>query len=265
MPTSDTGLSELVTALNIAVVTSIVLGLTIARFLLFMVKTTNSSGQRHTHPWARGFAEVLESLIVAAMLVFLIVRPFFMQSYFIPSESMEPTLMGHKADPERGIKETVNDHIFVNKLVYAYSKPQRGDIIVFRAPSVADVESRGRGLEPKENILIKRLVGLPGDKIQIKSAMVKDKNGNEVDAYAVFINGKQQIESYIKEPMHSPPVASIYATENELTLEPNQYFVMGDNRNDSNDSRFWGTLEARRVIGKANFIFLPLNRIRYIP
>src|SRR5258706_6345410 len=91
-------------------------------------------------PFARSVAELVESLIIAGVLVFMIIRPFFLQAFFIPSESMEPTLMGHvqgHSSTNQDYSDTVHDHIFVNKLVYRYSDPHPRDIIVFRAPKEA--------------------------------------------------------------------------------------------------------------------------------
>ncbi len=232
--------------------------------------------------WARGIAEILESLIIAAVLVFLIIRPFFVQAFFIPSESMEYTLLGHDAGTsETGAThtDTVHDHIFVNKLIYRFQKPQRGDIIVFKAPKSADAEhSSDRQVE---NVLIKRLIGIPGDRIEIKQGHV-------------WLNGKMQEEfhrdpqdpqhnllpgySYsIREPMDPSEAAEsrfLFGAPSSpgngvvppgpVTLGPHQFWVMGDNRNNSNDSRYWGPLDDNRVIGKASVIFWPLNRIRLL-
>ncbi|MEN6372549.1 MAG: signal peptidase I [Armatimonadota bacterium] len=103
-------------------------------------------------PSAKSMAEVAESLAIAMGLVFLIIRPFFVQAFFIPSESMVPTLLIH-------------DHILVNKAVYRVRDPQHGDIVVFNAPPAA-LEASGI-LEPKQIDYIKRLIGVPGDEIYV--------------------------------------------------------------------------------------------------
>ncbi len=259
-PTSDTGVGEIFASLSVGMITLIALVLTMLRIMLLSFKAPRPGKTDDHHPMARGTAEILESLIIAGILVFLIIRPFFVQAFFIPSESMEPTLLGHDAGIKGDINhnDTVHDHIFVNKLVYRYSEPQRGDIIVFRAPARADAEHADPN--KKENVLIKRLMGIPGDHIQIKEVTNKSQSGVSV-AYAVFRNGQQLVEPYIKAPMDQPQTA---ATHSDVTLGPGELFVMGDNRNDSNDSRYWGTLDRDRVIGKANFIFYPFNRIRVL-
>jgi signal peptidase I len=179
---------------------------------------------------------------------------------------MENTLLGHDAGRIDNVTgephpDTIHDHIFVNKLVYRYSEPQRGDIIVFRAPKEADAEHPN--LDDKvENVLIKRCIGVPNDTIEVKEG-------------AVYLNGKRQEEyhnpigSYpysIKDPMREG-LESIFkyaGPGRPVTLKPGQLWVMGDNRNDSNDSRYWGPLDRDRVIGKASFIFWPLDRIRLL-
>ena len=279
-PTTDTGVGEIFASLSVGMIVLIALILTLLRAMLLSLKTPRVGKADQVHPMARGIAEILESLIIAGVLVFLIIRPFFVQAFFIPSESMEDTLLGHDAGTNATTgsthSDTVHDHIFVNKLVYRYSEPKRGDIIVFRAPAKADAESLYKGQPQKENILIKRLIGVPGDHVLVKESMVNtkdggkkvapanDKSGKLVPAYAVFINGKQLDEPYTKEPMDPPQPGAIYAVNQELVLQPGQLFVMGDNRNDSNDSRYWGPLDRDRVIGKANFIFFPFNRVRVL-
>src|ERR1044071_8662836 len=111
---------------------------------------------------ARSITELVESLIIAGVLVFMIIRPFFLQAFYIPSESMEPTLMGHNVGygaSNTRYDDAIHDHIFVNKLIYRLREPRRGDIIVFRAEKKADRSALGENREPVENVLIKRLMG----------------------------------------------------------------------------------------------------------
>jgi signal peptidase I len=272
---NETGATEFLANLSASMVVLIALGLTIARLLLIRPALSLSAGERATagrieaeiSPFARGIAELLESFIIAGVLVFLIIRPFFVQAFFIPSESMEPTLLGHNAG--RNISgdthtDTVHDHIFVNKLIYRFGEPQHGDIIVFRAPKVADQESLDKRKPQQENVLIKRLIGLPNDTIEIKGGKVY-RNGQPLNepanADGIVPPGAQYV---IKEPMDPERESAKWAVGEELKLGPDELFVMGDNRNDSNDSRYWGILKRDRVIGKAMFIFLPFSRIRVL-
>lgn len=251
-PATDTGATEFLANLSVGTIAAIALALTILRLVLLRPTAPALPGRPPEIPaYARSIAEILESLIIAGVLVFLIIRPFFVQAFYIPSESMEPTLLGH-TEGSNGHNDTVHDHIFVNKLIFRYSDPQFRDIIVFRAPKEADAESLSLGRPQQENVLIKRLIGLPGDTIEVK-------NG------AVYRNGQKLDEPYIKEKMDDPqPPKACYGVEKPLKLGPDELFVMGDNRNDSNDSRFWGPLKRDRVIGKANLIFWPVNRVRML-
>ena len=132
----------------------------------------------------------------------------------IPTESMQPTL-------EEG------GRVVVNKLSYMYGKPKRGEIIVFELP------------EMNNRLMIKRIIGVPGDKIEIKEGKV-------------YINGKEKKELYIKEPMKKQ--------ENKAYCVPkNNYFVMGDNRNHSYDSRKWrySFVKSENIKGKAIVALFP--------
>lgn len=228
-----------------------------AAFLLTLLRLTLVPSRSSI---ARSVSELVESLIIAGVLVFLIIRPFFLQAFFIPSASMEPTLMGHKPDDYRNdgkrYADEIHDHIFVNKLVYRYSNPQRGDIIVFKAEKKADKESPMRGEEPKENVLIKRLIGVPGDTLEMKP----DAQG----VNRMWRNEKPLDEPFINGPMNAIPYDGGFAVGSPLKLDKDQYFVMGDNRNNSNDSRFWGTVPRDRIIGKAVFKFWPPSRFGLI-
>ena len=184
----------------------------IARLVLGKYKT----------PIAKSAAEIAESALIAIVLVFLIIRPFIVQAFYIPSGSMLPTL-------------EVRDHILVSKFIYRFHEPQRGDIIVFKAP--AAISSYGQ-----EQDFIKRLMGLPGDIIEVKDG-------------AVYRNHKRLTEPYLMEP------GRIEYEREPIKVPRGMLFVMGDNRNDSNDSHEWGPLDRKRVIGKAMVRFWPLNRV----
>lgn len=165
-------------------------------------------------------AETVDSLLIAVALVYLVIKPFIIQAFFIPSGSMEPGLR-------------LGDRIIVNKFTYRFHQPDYGDVIVFRCPPNASTDGQVRDY-------IKRLIGKPGDVIYID-------NGN------VYRNGELLSEPYIAEPPFSN-----FGPEK---VQPGKLFVMGDNRNDSNDSRFWGELDSGRVVGKAVLKFWPPGRM----
>ena len=258
MHPQETGATEWLANLSIAYVVVVAVLLTILRLLVLRVR----------HPGGRVIADLSELLTLVDVLVFLVIRPFLVQAFFIPSESMEPTLQGHdRSSPSDDYKDSIHDHIFVNKLVYRTRNPERGEIIVFKAEKKADKE---RG-ERVENVLIKRLMGVPGDTIEEK----QDTDGK----FKVFLNGKALNEGIadkdgkcsgydycIKNEMQDPSStkAGFAVKDRPLKLGEDEYFVMGDNRDISNDSRFWGTVPRNRIIGKAFFICWPLNRIRVL-
>ena len=135
------------------------------------------------------------------------------------------------------------------------------DIIVFKAPKSADSQDADDGKPQVENILIKRLIGIGPDTIEVKPGTTPTGKL----AYFVYCNGVKLDEPFIKEPMSDPQASrAIWGVNEPLHLKPGQLFVMGDNRNNSNDSRYWGVLDRSRVIGKASVIFFPFSRMRVL-
>lgn len=159
--------------------------------------------------------EILESVAIAVILA-VIIRFFLFQPFYIPSGSMEPTLKP-------------GDRIIVNKLIYRYSQPKRGDIMVFKYPR-----------DPARDF-IKRTVGLPEETVEIKDSKV-------------YINNKE-----IPQPFLEPGLK--FGSFGPVEVPEGSYFMMGDNRNNSEDSRVWGTLPRENIVGKAMFIYWPLSRI----
>jgi signal peptidase I len=148
-------------------------------------------------------------VIVVAFLLALMVQTYVVKPFKIPSGSMENTLQ-------------VGDMIFVNRFLYLFNSPQRGDVVVFKYPE-----------NPNQDF-VKRLIGLSGDTVAILDGRV-------------LINGNELGEPYIKE---SP--ADDYGP---VVVPDNSYLMLGDNRNNSRDSRFWGYLPKSMVKGKAFLIY----------
>lgn len=230
--------------------------------LIVLISIIEAVSLRKIRKNARGFFKKMieetiewsDTLIWSGIAAFFIMY-FFVQAYKIPSGSMRNTFLE-------------GDHLFVNKFIYgtrliypsfsdgprlkmkrvlAFKKPKRGDIVVFRAPNVA--------LEPYEvetgvkRDFVKRCIGLPGDKIEI----VRKK---------LFINDEFQEESYVI-------ISDVYNSNipqrdnfGPYIVPDGSYFVMGDNRDNSKDSRFWGALPEKYVKGKPLFIYWPPKRIR---
>ncbi len=155
-PSQSPGITETLANLSVAWILTIVAVLTVLRLGLIRVP----------NPGARSFAEILESGIIAIVLVFMVIRPFVLQAYFIPSPSMEPTLLG---------KDNVGDRILVNKFLYRLHPPRRDDVVVFLAPPAATEGS----VEPNADF-IKRLIGVPGDVVQAVHGSV-NVNGTDFD------------------------------------------------------------------------------------
>ncbi len=167
------------------------------------------------------------SIGVALFLVFGIVRPFIVQAYKIPSGSMIPTLL-------------VGDKLFVNKFIYRFHPPQEGDIVVFRFP---DPDKS----HPKKDY-IKRLVASENETVEIRDGKiyVNDKVLDDPKTFGKFY--------YYN---HGP-----YADPGQKTLIPkDSYFVLGDNSANSTDSRFWGFVPKKNMIGKAFVRWWPPSRL----
>jgi len=161
--------------------------------------------------------DLLESVVLAVVLAALL-RMFIIQPFYIPSASMEPTLL-------------INDRIIVNMLIYRFHPPQRGDVIVFRYP-----------LDPSRDF-IKRLVAFGGETVEVR-------NNN------LIINGVRIVEPYLPH--------EVMADYGPFSVPQGSYFVMGENRKNSDDSRDWGPLPKRNIIGKAFLIYWPPGRMRLI-
>jgi signal peptidase I len=164
-------------------------------------------------------------IIVIAVLASFLVRTYAVQTFFIPSGSMEPTLH-------------VGDRILVNKLSVRFGTINVGDIIVFKAPPSEHCD------DGDYTDLVKRVIGLPGQTLTSK--------GN-----VVYVNGKPLKEPWTYFKTLNPPIKKI-------KIPLNSYYVMGDNRANSCDSRFWGTVPKSDIIGKAFFRIWPLSRIGFI-
>jgi len=177
--------------------------------------------KKKTLNWIR---ELVETVAVALVLAFLI-RTFIVQTFYIPSGSMEPTLL-------------VGDRIMAYKIFYGLNHVQRGDIIVFKFP-----------LNPKKDF-IKRVIGLPGDTVEII-----DKK--------VYINGKKLVEPYA---VHRDNWDIGFPRDEygPVKVPPNSLFVLGDNRDSSEDSRYWGYVPEKNIVGRAFLIYWPPWRIRIL-
>jgi signal peptidase I len=323
-----TSLTATLADLNTKTIVCFAVALTIVR--LTMIRMPGQT--------ARAIVEVVEAALIAGVLVFMVIQPFFVKAFYIPSGSMLPTLIE-------------DDHILVNRFLYRMHGPDHGDVVVFNAPP----QALDQGPEEDDSNgpvdYIKRLIGLPGDTIQVVGGTVtignltydhddvrsffnltldadsKDEqhlkfvndgvlvyDGTKWTKYPasevarringspsapitispgyVIRNGVRLNEPYIAEDPEynlkiSPTGQMIYddLTQHTTSLggqvvdgdeatqldkeppgkvPPGEVIVMGDNRNDSNDSSRWGPLTEDRLVGRAVFIFYPFTRIHPI-
>ncbi|MDP9296001.1 MAG: signal peptidase I [Actinomycetota bacterium] len=196
-----------------------------------------------------GFLKELPVLVVLAFVLALLIKTFLIQAFYIPSQSMEPTLLP-------------GDRVLVNKIGTHFGTPQRGDIIVFENPHPTEQPHRnavsaffhwvGEGLglaTPPNEDFIKRVIGLPGDTVEVKQGVT-------------YVNGKALVEPYIhlsaEQKKHMQPYGP-------YKVPPNDLFVLGDNRLNSNDSRFeLGPVPMDKVIGKAFVTIWPPSRLGWL-
>jgi signal peptidase I len=179
------------------------------------VKITREMVKREAREW-------LHSIVVALILT-LVIRTYVVQAFKIPSGSMRPTLME-------------GDKLFVNKYVYRFEAPRRGDIIVFRYPS-----------DPKKDF-IKRLAGLGGETVEIRDGRVY-VDGQVLDDPDSF----GRFAYYNHDPYGAPG--------EPVRVPEDGYYVLGDNSANSTDSRFWGFVPKKNVLGKAVFRWWPPRRV----
>jgi signal peptidase I len=179
--------------------------------------------------------------IVAAVAIVLLVKAYVVNPYKIPSSSMEPTL--HCARPKQGCEARFDDRVLANRFIYHLRDPHRGEIVVFDTPPAAKVAC-GEG-----GTFVKRVIGLPGETIEVRL----NPRGKGI----VYINGKRLNEPYIQ-PDRLPDKA--YGPQR---VADDSYFMMGDNRSQSCDSREWGAVSRDRLIGKVFATYWPPNRISF--
>ncbi len=170
-------------------------------------------------------------LIGSALVIALLVKALLFQAFYIPSESMVPTLKTH-------------DRVIVNKLSYHLHPVHRGDIIVFRTPKGPD----GKPIDPTIKDLVKRVIGLPGE-------IVSERNNH------VFVNGKALDESYLPSGTVSNCAAFVPQCFPTGPIPADRYWVMGDNRAESRDSRSFGAITKSEIVGRVFVRVWPLNRL----
>ncbi|HMI48201.1 MAG TPA: signal peptidase I [Gemmatimonadaceae bacterium] len=206
--------------------------------------------------------------IVGALAIFLVLRVFLVEAYRIPSGSMIPTLL-------------VGDWLFVNKAIYgahipftngslpAFSEPRRGDVVVFVSPYQADEAARGNDPTPT---LVKRLIGVPGDTVHMRDGVLylngiaQRQNYGASDASSVDAGNQTsplfdwQNQATLRTSRFGPaPAQPTLDNWGPLVVPERHFFMMGDSRYNSKDSRYWGFVPRENVRGKPLFIYYSYN------
>ncbi len=162
-----------------------------------------------------GFAFELVKILFLALLIIIPLRYYLVQPFFVNGSSMKPSFSS-------------GDYLIINEIGYRFHEPKRGEVVIFRPP------------DGQKTFYIKRLIGLPGEKVEIKGGQV-------------FINeNKISEEIYLSEDEETDG-------NTELELKNNEYFVLGDNRDGSSDSRQWGTITREEIIGKVWLRVFPFS------
>lgn len=169
-----------------------------------------------------------------AVAVVLVARAEIASPYRIPSSSMEPTL--HCAKPAEGCLAGSSDRILANRFIYHFRAPQRGEIVVFDTPP------RTREACAESGTFVKRIVGMPGETISEQDGVV-------------YVNGRKLIEPYVRAGERDVRTATW------PKIPANSYFMMGDNRRNSCDSRDWGTVPRGNLIGPVFLTYWPVGRL----
>ncbi len=170
------------------------------------------------------FVFELIKIIVISLVIIIPIRYFLIQPFYVKGASMEPNFYDH-------------EYLIIDEISYRFNEPQRGDIVVFRYPR-----------NPQE-YFIKRVVGLPGEKIQIKNGEVYLYNGDNPEGMI------------LKEPYLAEGIKTYSLTEEIINLDEKKYFVLGDNRNSSKDSRSFGLVDRSYITGRVLLRGWPFNRI----
>jgi signal peptidase I len=262
--------------------------LTVVRLAAYpYLRNTPTHMQHGWYSFVRIVNEMSDALIYAAIVVFMLVRPFGIQTFHIPTGSMLQTLY------ER-------DYIVANKMIYRYTDPKVGDIVVFHPPKAAFREG------DQETDYIKRLVGAPGDVIEWKEMQLY-RNGEPVDEpYLFFSDGtsdgrfspyvplpkdqwdtiksmqysfklvevegetiplvysgdQANLPMFQTMPFYQRPEANEWVDLPPAKIPDGYYLFMGDHRNQSSDGRFWGLVPRENIIGRSEFVIFPFSRIK---
>jgi signal peptidase I len=183
--------------------------------------------------------------IAGAVAIVLAIKAWVVNPYRIPSSSMEPTL--HCARPAQGCEAGTSDRVLANRFLYHFRSPKRGEIVVFKTPPLAQQECGSQGT------FVKRLIGLPGEVWEERSGFV-------------YINGRRLDEPYVKPGRRDGQTLGLMDIPPRQTynrIPSGYYLMMGDNRNSSCDSRRWGLVPRKNLIGEVFATYWPPRRFSF--
>lgn len=173
------------------------------------------------------FLDFIETIVIA-LSIFLVVYLFFMQPHQVNGQSMVPNFKN-------------GEYLLTDKVTYRMREPKRGEVVVFHAPQAAHCP-QGTGCD-----FIKRIIGLPGETIEVKDGHY-------------YINSQLLVEGYIPDDYETEP-GQFMRNQRQVKLGSNEYFVSGDNRPYSSDSRAWGPIDKNKIVGRAFFRYWPPESI----
>ncbi|HOP39289.1 MAG TPA: signal peptidase I [Candidatus Woesebacteria bacterium] len=178
---------------------------------------------------AGGFLDLVETVAIS-LSIFLVIYLFLMQPHQVNGQSMLPNFQD-------------GEHVMTDKISYKFREPMRGEVVVFHAPPAAGCVE-GTGCD-----FIKRIIAVPGDKVAVHDN-------------AIWINGQKLPEPYIPDDFEILPGRA--TLNEEIYLGPDEYFVSGDNRPHSSDSRFWGPITKDEIVGRVFLRYWPISEIELI-
>jgi signal peptidase I len=190
-----------------------------------------NSPSESTHQLASTVREIVSFVrsILIIICVYVVIRGFIMQPFVVQGSSMEETFQS-------------GDYLIVDELSYRFTAPSRGDVVVFKA----DFISQGN----RREYYIKRIVGLPGDRVQVQNGGIKITNRESPEGFTLMEDEYLEINERTLQGQFS-----------DVRLGENEYFVLGDNRDNSSDSRFWGVLKREYIVGKPLIRLFPFKNI----
>ena len=295
------GLPEIIDGLARTPLSQVVMFVAVLTVLRVLMAPTLAKTPPHlrtgTYRGLRLANEFLDAIVYAGVFVFMIIRPFGVQAFRIPSGSMWPTLY-------------VNDFVVANKAIYRYSDPKVGDIVVFRPP-VEAITNPAEGIDEDGQVkqdFIKRCIGVPGDIVEVREGALYRNGARSADPTKHYSSHPMDQASFEEQSPDAEPRSSFklalykgrviplnYTSDEAnnatqgpgyqidpsfivdqadqralieakpVAVPPGYYLMMGDNRNNSFDGRGWGLVKRDRIIGRSELKWLPISRMGRTP